>query len=171
MIPCVFDFIPLFAHHRARYGFQQGVVMTFYIGQKWHRKKRAKHGWAKGSIKTDALQRKQLASIRRLLAEKGYQIYPVATWFRRSVHDFLAVPREHPNMLLLVRPSSRRRNEILYYGYKGSYHHIKQYLDAHASTCGSMVWGRQLPAKDKANDWKAFVSRNCQRELRLFTNA
>ena len=147
-----------------------GERVTFYKGQKWHRPKRKKHRRAEGAVKTDALQRKQLACIRRLLAEKGYQIFPVATWFRRNQHDFLAVPREHPNMLLLVRPASMRKNEILYYGYRGSYHHIKQHLDAHASTCGKMVWGRQLPAKDNANDWQTFVSRNCLRELRLFTN-
>lgn len=144
--------------------------MTFYTGQKWHRAKRKKHRSAKGKIQTDVLQRKQLASIRKLLAEKGYQIYPVATWFRRSAHDFLAVPREHPNMLLLVRPGLRRKNEIRYYGYRGSYYHIKMYLDARASVCGNMVWGPQLPAKDKANDWQTFVSRNCLKELRLFTN-
>lgn len=144
--------------------------MTFYKGQKWHREKRKKHWRAKGSIATDEGQRTRLAAIRVLLAEKGYQIYPVAMWFRRSKYDFLAVPRKSPNMLLLVRPTHRRASEILFYGFRGSYDAIEKYLDLHKKECGRMVWGRQLPAKDKANDWKTYVSRNCLLELALFTD-
>jgi len=141
------------------------MVMTFYKGQKFNRPSRKKHRRAKGSIRTTAPQRKALAQIRYFLALKGYQIFPVATWFRRSSHDFLAVPRQHANMLLLVRPTAHRWNEILYYGSRGSYFHIKVYLEAHAKECGRMVWGKQLPAKDEANDWKTFISRNCMYEL------
>jgi len=145
--------------------------MTFYKGQKFKRPIRRKHKWAQGTIRTEPSQRKALLAIRKLLAGQGYQIYPVATWFRRSSHDFLAVPRQNPNRLLLIRPTHRRATEILYYAFRDSYHHIKTYLDAHEKECGKMVWGRQLPAKDPSCDWLTFVSRNCMRELVLFTNA
>ena len=121
-----------------------------------------------GTVKTDPLQRKQLGMIRKLLAEKGYQIYPVATWFRRSVHDFVAVPPTQPGMLLLVRPASMRKNEILTYEVADRYYHTKTHLDRHADTCGKMVWGRPLPREGDANLWHTYVSRNCQREIQLF---
>ena len=144
--------------------------MTFYAGQKWDRPKHKKHRWAKGKVRTDLRLRTALHALRRLLAEKGYQIYPVATWFRRNPQDFLAVPKRHPNMLLLVRPTKRRAIEIMYYGYRGSYTTVEVLLEKHGKGLGKVIWGKQLPAKDLANDWILYVSRNCLRELRLLTD-
>lgn len=144
--------------------------MTFYNGQKWKRPIRKKHRIAQGSIITSRKQREGLAAIRSELAQLGYQIFPVATQFRRTQHDFLAVPRQYPNRLLLVRPSHSRANEIRYYAFFGAYAQVKDQLERHRDTCGKMVWGGQLPAKDKRNDWRLYISRNCQLELALFTD-
>lgn len=148
-----------------------GSVMTFYNGQKWPNRKRKKHKRAQGSVWTTPKQREALAEIRGCLAILGYQMYPVAKWFRRSQYDFVAVPRQNANMLLVVRPGHRHENELLCYGLESSYRHIRNYLDEHAHACGKMVWGKQLPAKDNANDWKLFVPRVYWGALKLFTDA
>lgn len=144
--------------------------MTFYKGQKFNRPKRKKHAYAKGSVRTTLKQRKELQAVRRELALMGYQIYPVALWFRRSQYDFLAVPRQHPNLLLLVRPTHRQKIQIMYYAFKGLYRYAKATFDARKD-CGKVLWGRQLPAKDKGNDWRLYISRRCLLELTLFTNS
>lgn len=142
----------------------------FFKGQKWKRLVREKHRMAKGKIVTSRKQREGLAAIKSELAHMGYQIFPVATQFRRTRHDFLAVPREYPNRLLLVRPTRGRANEVRYYAFLGSYAHAQNQLEAHKDTCGKMIWAGQLPSKDKSNDWRLYISRNCQLELSLFTN-
>lgn len=130
--------------------------------------KKKKHG--SPPVITNALQRERLGEIRLFLAEQGYQIYPVALWYRRSRHDFLAAPRQAPNMLLLVRPAQGRVIEVRYYGFLGSYERIRKALRHGRAAFGSIRWGRQLPAKDKRNDWRCYISRRCLLELQLFTD-
>jgi hypothetical protein len=120
---------------------------------------------------TSAKQRERLAAIRRFLAEEGYQIYPVALWYRRSRHDFLALPRQQPNVLLLVRPAHGRIIEVRYYAYRGSYARIREALRRRRAAFGPIRWGRQLPAKDLRNDWRRYIARQCRLELQLFTDA
>jgi hypothetical protein len=43
-------------------------------------------------------------------------------------------------MFLPVRPGIRRKNEIMYYGFRDSYDGIKNYLNARRKDCGMMVW-------------------------------
>lgn len=147
--------------------------MTFFKGQKIKRKKRKEHRSTKEVITTNKKYRVSLDAIRQLLAEQGYQIYPVATWFRRSKYDFVAVPRAYPQQLLVVRPAKRNATEFRYFTFANSYNRIRNYLDAHSDTCGRMVWGRQLPAgrKDKGDAWRLFVSRTCLLELKLFVDS
>lgn len=143
--------------------------MVFYKGQKWDRPKRQKHKRAKGSIRTDASQRKTLHAVRLLLAEKGFQIYPVATWFRRSSRDFVAVPKENPQQLLLVRPGQRRTIEFL--SYTGIDAWVRNYLEARSDANDRLVWEKKLlPVKDAAHGWETFISRNCKRELYTLTD-
>jgi len=148
-----------------------GEQMTFYKGQRWKRTKRKKHTRAKGKVRTTAIVRNRLRALRIFLAEQGYQIYPVALWFRRSRHDFVAAPREHPNALLVVRPTVRQVIECVPYTSVKSNSRLKGYFDAKSATYGKVVWGRSLPAKNPAEDWRTYISRNCLRELHLFTNA
>jgi len=143
--------------------------VTFYKGQKWHRPKRSKHPRAKGNIRTSALQRQLLLAVRTCLIEKGYLTFPVAMWFRRSRLDFVAVPKQNPQRLLLVRPGRDRNIELL--SYAGIDLFLRVHLESEIPYKEKLVWDMDLlPGKLASEDWKLFISRRCLYELSVLAD-
>ena len=122
-------------------------------------------------IRTTLTQRRALEGIRIFVAEQGYRIFPVATWYRRHKLDFIAVPTNGSQQLLLIRPARTGVVEIRPYAYRVLYRNLRAKLVAHRKEFGRMHWRRQLPMLKKRGGWKSLISRNCRVELDLFTNS
>jgi len=130
-------------------------------------------------VQTTRAQRASLASIKKLLGEKGYLIFPVALWYRRHRDDFLAVPSYDrgaslrlAQKLLLVRPAKKGVVEIRPYAGRTLhfYTQARAALRAHKMECGKMRWCRPLPAKDEESDWKLFIPVTFQKQYELFVD-
>ncbi len=118
-------------------------------------------------VRTTAAIRQQLVELRRLCGERGYLVYPVAPWYRRTAYDFVTFPKDSPQMLIVVRPNKQGQIELRSYVLTTQHYHLTKAIRGRKVKHCPVIWQRQLPAiaKNPANDWKWFLSKMYQNEV------
>jgi hypothetical protein len=56
------------------------------------------------SIRTTPQQRAALSLLKSRFAELGYEIFPVARWYRKHHLDFIAMPKTMPQFFVFAHP-------------------------------------------------------------------
>jgi hypothetical protein len=130
-----------------------------------------RHLTAKG-IRITKGQQSTLVWLRRLYGENGFFIYPVATWYRRSRHDFIAYPKDDPNMLVIVRPTRQGKIELRSYVLSLQYTLLTKKIRARKEKPCHVIWGKQLPAlfHSYGTDWRWFFPRRYWQEIGISTS-
>jgi len=122
-------------------------------------------------IRITAAQRNAVVLLRARLAEKGCAVFKVASWCRKHRLDFVAVSKDEPSRLLLVRPKQNGSLEVRAYCVSMSFNQdmrdcIK--MVQKNSRCAIVLNARALPRKPRTPDsWENYLSRPALREFRL----
>jgi hypothetical protein len=101
----------------------------------------------KVKIRTTAQQREGLTLLRRRLAEQGYLIFEVASWYRRHRLDFLATPKRSPLEFVVVRPMRNGSLSVRPYSSPVHYRSFRELLGQIKAGCPIRWSNRQLPLK------------------------
>lgn len=117
-------------------------------------------------------QQRTLVYLRRLLAEEGCFIFPVAKPLRRHRKDFIALPKNSPSHFLRVRPTSS--GKVIIQSFVPLRHlHLKTKLFERTRKLGAWVqWhGSALGhAHERPDVWNNYLPRDKQYEVgRLLT--
>lgn len=118
---------------------------------------------------TTQAQRDALAMLRNRLGEKGYYIFEVAPLYRCHHLDFVAVPKNVPQQLVLIAPKPGNRIIVRPLSSPALYDELKMLLaECRKLTGASLHWSRhQLWYRKKNPDgWMQYLSKQSRNEYR-----
>ncbi|OIP77364.1 MAG: hypothetical protein AUK16_02070 [Parcubacteria group bacterium CG2_30_44_11] len=112
-------------------------------------------------------QKNELTALRKTFGTRGYFIFPVASWYRRTEDDFLASPKLEPHQVILVRPTKTGQIEMRPYVLKASFTHLIKEIKARQVKYCSVRWRAGLPAptKNYREDWQLFYPEEFWEEI------
>ncbi len=119
-------------------------------------------------IRTTAEQRQLLKDIQRTLAEQSYLIFTVAPWYRRNPHDYIAIKRNNPQQMLLIRPAKNGIVEICHYLIVLSYYPEWVKLIDHKRKSGKVQFRKLFPKNHQKKQWATYIHSRHTLELQLF---
>ena len=121
------------------------------------------------SFRTSVKQREALTLLRRDFAERGFLIFPAPKWCKHHALDFVAIPKEWPQQLVLVRPLTKGGISVRPYSSPSAYESVRKFLRERAKRYPVQVrWnGRQLPYVAAGRDWSSYVPRAHRDEIRM----
>lgn len=107
------------------------------------------------TIRVTAQQRATLGKVKRELAESGYYIYPVAPFFRRNKHDFVAAQKDHPREFVVVRPTPKGLVSVVPFVMRALYYKPQKIVSSlQKKEPGTIRWsGKQLRYARQRPDW------------------
>lgn len=114
-------------------------------------------------------QKITLEYLRKRLAEWGYLIFPVATYFQRTEYDFIALPKEMPRRFVRVRPTAGGSIVVQSFAARALYRRLTKRIRKLPGLVVPVRWGgSQLPyAKVRPEWWKDFIPKEHWVELNL----
>jgi hypothetical protein len=126
-------------------------------------------------IRTTLAQRETIALLKTQLAERGHFIFPVAPWYRRHRMDFVAVPKQFPQQLLVVRPMRDGSVSVRPFCAPVLYSSLRKRLPCLGKrTPAKIRWSnRQLPYARREwhwGWWHAYLSQSALREYRRLSD-
>jgi len=106
-------------------------------------------------IEVTAQQRATLEKVKREFAENGYYIYPVAPFFRRNEHDFVAAQKDWPRQFLVVRPTPKGFVSVIPFALRTLYHKPRKIISSLQKKSPKTIrWsGKQLRFARQRPDW------------------
>lgn len=120
------------------------------------------------TVQPTAQQRLAAAILKTRLGERGYFIAPVAPFFRRSDLDFVALPKDRPDCMVLVRPTANNTMVVRPFASGQVYVELRSFLKTLRNTLDiPLKFGMpQLPHARQRPDWLSqFVPSECLPEL------